>query len=120
MPLIDQIGDDQSLLGDRHGAGEGHDDEAILVTRHGLQHVGGLPDLASGEGGLRHGAHQVVDRADPWKIERLQRDQLIADGVVQLALDARAFRIVFMIAVLHVLTSLLLVIAVNGATGKML
>ena len=72
MPLLDEIGDDQPLLGDRHGAGESHDDEAILVARHCLQHVGGFADLAAGEGRVCHGANQVVDGVDLREIERFE------------------------------------------------
>ena len=80
----------KSLLGDGHGAGKSHDDETVLVARHGLQHVGGIADLAAGEGGLRHGADEVVNRVDPGEVERLERDEFVADGVVQLAFDAGA------------------------------
>ena len=106
MPCSIEIGDDQALLGDRHGAGQSHDDETILVTGHCLQHIGGFSDLAASEGSFCHGAHQVVNRADLGEIERRKRNQLIADGVMQFALDASAFRVVFRSAVLHLLTSL--------------
>ena len=87
---IDEFGDDESLLGHGHGAGQGHYHETILVARHGFEHVGGFADLASGEGGLAHGAHQVVDRVHFLEIERLQRNQPVLNRIVQLALDSGA------------------------------
>ena len=87
---IDQLGDHQALLGHGHRAGECHDDEAFLVARHGLEHVGSFAELAAGKRGPGHGAHQVVDGVNLAGIERLQRNQPVRYRIVQLAVDARA------------------------------
>ena len=62
--VLDQVGNNQTLLGDGHGTRESHHDEAIFVASHGLEHVGSFADLASGERSFRHGAHQIINRAD--------------------------------------------------------
>jgi hypothetical protein len=85
---INQFGDDQPLLGHGHGSGQGHDDERILVESHGLKHVGGLTQLASGKGGLGHRPDQAVDRIDLAEIERLERNQAVLDGIVQVPIFA--------------------------------
>ena len=82
--VIDEVGDHQALLGDGHRAGQGHHNEAFLVARHGFQHVGAFANLASGEGGVAHGADKVIHGLDLRKIERLQRYQLVGNGIVQL------------------------------------
>ena len=97
---IEEIGDDESLLGDGHGAGEGHDDESLAVAGHGFQHVGGVADLASGEGGAAHGADEVVHRVDAGKVEGFEGDEFVGDGIVQLALDAGA-----LVGMIHLRTS---------------
>ena len=58
---VNQLSNDQTLLRDRHRAGQSHHHEAILVASHGLEHVGGFTKLATSEGSLRHGAYQIVD-----------------------------------------------------------
>ena len=78
---VDQLGHD-------HGSGQCHDDKSVFVERHGLENVGGLAELAPGEGGLGHCAHQAVDRVDLGEIERLQRNQAVFDGIVQMTVFA--------------------------------
>ena len=58
---IDQLRDDQSLLGHRHGAGERHYFEAVLVAGHRFQHVGRLAQLPPGKRRFGHASHQVVN-----------------------------------------------------------
>src|SRR4029077_20209927 len=99
---------DQALLGNRHGARQRHDDEALFVTSNGLEHVSRFPELASGERGLRHGAYQIVDRPDLAEIERLQRNQPVFNGVVQLAVDARSV-VVVSVAVLFSMAVLIMI-----------
>ena len=88
---VDQLGNYESLLGDRHRPGKGHHDEAVLIPRHRLEHVGSLAELAAGEGRLRHRTDQAVNGMDLAKVERLQRDQAVFHWIVQFAVDARAF-----------------------------
>jgi hypothetical protein len=78
------------LFGYSHGAREGHDDETFLVTGHGFEHVGSFAKLASSEGGVRHGAYEVVYGRDLAQVERFERDEAIGNGIVKFALDACA------------------------------
>jgi hypothetical protein len=78
------------LLGNGHGASKGHHHKTLLIAGHRFQHVGSFSDLAASESGFRHGAHQTVNGADFAEVERLQRDELILNRIVQLALDPRA------------------------------
>ena len=68
--------------------GEGHHDKSVFVERHGFEDVGGLAQLATGEGGLGHCAHQAVDRMDLAQVEGLERNQAVFDGIVQMAVFA--------------------------------
>ena len=79
---LDQVGDDQSLLGNGHRAGKGHDHKAILVAGHGFENVSSLTDLAPSEGSLRHCNHQIVNGAHVGEIQRLERNQLVFNRVV--------------------------------------
>ncbi len=92
---VDQVGDDQSLLGHGHGAGQRHHHETVFVHGHGLKHVGRLAQLPARERSLGHGTHQVVDRAHFREIQRLQRNQPVFDRVVQMAILPLATRDVF-------------------------
>ena len=94
---VDQFSDNQPLFGNRHRASQGHHNKAIFVASHGFEHVGGFADLAPGECGLRHRPHQVINRADAGKIQRLQRNQAVFDGIVELSVDSCAV----IVAVLH-------------------
>ena len=100
---IDQLGYHQSLLGHGHRAGERHDDEAVLVARHGLQHIGSFAELAAGERRLGHRPHQLVNGMNFAQVERFQRNQTIGHRIVQLAVDTRALLVIaiVMTTVLH-------------------
>ena len=91
---IDQFGDDQALLGHSHGSGQGHHYETVLVAGHGFQHVDGFTQLPAGERSLGHGPQQVIDRMHFLEIERLQRNQLVFNRIVQMALHSRAVMII--------------------------
>ena len=91
---IDQFGNHQALLGHGHRAGQRHDYEAFFVSRHGLEYIGSLAELAAGERGPGHGAHQIVDGMNLGEIERFERDQAVGYRIVQLAVDARAFFVI--------------------------
>ncbi len=80
---VDQLSDDQPLFGDCHGPGQGHHDKSVFIQRHGFEHVGCFPQLASGEGGLRHGTNQAINGMNFREIERFQRDQPVFYGIVQ-------------------------------------
>jgi hypothetical protein len=93
---IDQLSDDQPLLGHGHGAGQRHHDEGIFVQRHGFEHVGGFAQLAPGKGGLGHCPHQAVDRRNLAQVEWFEWDQPVFDGIMQitiLALSACSVRL---------------------------
>src|SRR5437899_1736347 len=94
---IDQLGDHQALLGDGHRTGERHDDEAVLVARHGLQHIGSFAELAARKRRLGHRAHQVVNGMNLAEVERFQRNQTIGHRIVQPAVDTRAFCVIFVV-----------------------
>ena len=85
---VDQLRDDQPLLGDGHGAGKRHHDESVFVERHGFEYVGRFPQLPAGECRLRHGTHQAINGMNLREIERLQRDQPVFDGIVQITVFA--------------------------------
>lgn len=90
-PGVDQVADDQPHLAHGQRPGKGHHYEAVLVARHGFQHVGGVAHLASGVGRLPHGADQVVHRLDLREVERLHRRQLVLHRVVQRPLAGKYF-----------------------------
>ena len=87
-PSVDQLRDDQPLLGDSHRASKGHHDESVFVQRHGFEHIGRFPQLAPGEGRLRHRTNQAVNGMNFGEIERFQRDQPVFDGIVQITILA--------------------------------
>jgi hypothetical protein len=101
---VDELGDDQTLFGHRHRSGQSHYDERVFVERHRFEHVGSLAKLPAGEGRLGHRAHQIVDRPHLGKIKRLQGDQPVFDGIVQLA--------VFSLAAVRLIRILRMMIAV--------
>jgi hypothetical protein len=82
---LDHAHDDGRHLRDRHRAREGRDDEAVRVLRHGGEHVGGLAQRAAAECGLRHGAYEVVARADGEGIERGEGLEVILEAVGEVA-----------------------------------
>ena len=92
--MVDQIGNDQSLLRDGHGAGQRHHDETVLVASHGFQNFSAFPHLPPGECGVAHGADEVIYGVDLREIERLQRNQLVGNGIVEFAINALAVRLV--------------------------
>ena len=98
---IDQFGDDQSLLGDRHGASQGHHHETLFIPGHGLQHVRRFAHLPPGESRLGHGAHQVVDASAPWSDPAAPAESA---GLRSDCAASGRFRAV-MIAMLHARTS---------------
>src|SRR5208337_2989812 len=53
---LDEITENEAHFADGESAGEGHDDETFLVASHGFEDVSGVADLASGVGGVAHGA----------------------------------------------------------------
>ena len=87
---IDQFGNHQALLGDGHCARQSHNDKAVFVTCHRLKHVGGFAELAAGECGFRHRPHQIVNGMHSSEVERLQWNEPVLDGIVQLAVNAGA------------------------------
>ncbi len=91
QPFIDQVADDQTLLGHGHGACQGHDHEAVLVSRHGLKHVHRLAKLATGKCRVRHAAHQIADALGLGKVQRKNRRELVLHRIVELAVNACAF-----------------------------
>ena len=91
--VINQIGDHQSLLGDGHRSREGHHDKTIFVASHGFQDIGAFADLATGECRIAHRADQIIHGFDLRQIERLQRYQLVGDGIVKFALNTFAVRL---------------------------
>ena len=56
---------------------ESHDDEGLLVARHGFEDVGGVADLASGEGRAAHGADEIVNGVDFGKVEGIEGDEFV-------------------------------------------
>ena len=95
--VINEVGDDQSLLGHRHGAGQRHHHETIFVARHGFQHLSALAHLPSGKRGVAHGTDQVIHGAGLRQIERLQRNQFVGNGIVQYAIQAFAVTLVLLV-----------------------
>jgi len=77
---FDEIAEDETHFADSESASEGHDDEAVFVAGHGFQDVGGIADLASGVGGVGHGADEVVDGVDFGEVERKDGAELVLDG----------------------------------------
>ena len=96
--VVNQIGDHQPLLGDGHRARQRHHDETLFVARHGFQHVGAFAHLPPGECRVAHRADQVIHGLDLRQVERLQRYQLVGNGIVQFALNAFAVRFVVFVA----------------------
>ena len=80
---FDEVAENQAHFADGHRAGKGHDHETVFVARHGLENIGGIADLAGGEGGLAHGADEIVDGVDARKIERENGSETIFDRVVK-------------------------------------
>ena len=92
--LINEIADDEPLLGHGHGPGQGHDHEAIFVARHGFQHIGCFTKLAAGKGGIGHASNQVIGSLNLPEVEGEDRRELIFGGVVQFAVDSDARAVV--------------------------
>ncbi len=88
---VNQIADDQPLLGDCHRPGQGHHHKAVFVARHGFQHVNSLAELAPGKRRIGHAAHQRADGPGFGQVERKNRRQLVLHWVVQLAVNTCAF-----------------------------
>src|SRR6185312_15065483 len=88
---INEIADDEALLGNGHGAGKSHDDEAVAIAGHGFKHVNGFAELASGEGRIRHGAHEFVNGFDLAQIKREDGRKFVTYRIMQLAVNACAF-----------------------------
>ena len=82
---FDQIAKDQTHFADGERAGKSHDHETFFVASHRFQHIGRVANLPAGIGGLSHGPDHVIDGADPGKIERVNRSELVGDGIVQYA-----------------------------------
>jgi hypothetical protein len=80
---FDEVAEDEAHFADGESAGEGHDDEAVFVASHGFKDVGGVADLASGVGGVAHGADEVVDGFNFGEIEGKDGAEFIFDGVVK-------------------------------------
>ena len=80
---FDEIAEDETHFADGESAGEGHDDEAIFVASHGFEDVGGVTDLASGVGGVAHGADEVVDGFDFGEIERKDGTEFVFHRIVE-------------------------------------
>ena len=79
--LIDHLGDEQALLGDRHGAGEGADDEALPVAGHLLQDVRGFAERSAAEGGLRHRGQQIGAGPRLAHVDWFERLQVVRPAV---------------------------------------
>ena len=80
---FDEIAEDETHFADGEGAGEGHDVETILVASHGFEDVGGVTDLASGVGGVAHGADEVVDGFNFGEIEGKDGAEFVFYGIVE-------------------------------------
>jgi len=80
---LDEIAKDETHFADGESAGEGHDDEAVLVASHGFEDVGGIADLASGVSSVTHGADEFVDGFDFGEIEGEDGAELVLDGIVK-------------------------------------
>ena len=80
---FDEIAEDQTHFADGESAGEGHDDETILIAGHGFEDVGSIADLPRGVGGVAHGADEIVDCFNFGEIERKDRAELVFDGIVK-------------------------------------
>lgn len=80
---LNEIAEDETHFADGESAGEGHDDEAIFVASHGFEDVGGVTDLASGVGGVAHGANEVVDGFDFGEIERKDGAEFVFHRIVE-------------------------------------
>jgi len=80
---LDKIAEKEAHFADGHRAGEGHDDKAVLVSRHGFEHIRGVADLPAGECRPSHSADEIVDGVDARQIKRKNRNQAIFDRVMQ-------------------------------------
>ncbi len=87
-PAINELGHDQALLGDRHGACQSHYNERVVVERHRLQDVSRFAKLTARESRLGHGSHQSIDRRHFRQIQRFQRNQAVLDGIMQMSVFA--------------------------------
>ena len=72
---FDHLAEQQSLFRDGHRAGYRDDPEAIAVADHLLEHVCGLSEAATSEGGLGHRAHEGVDTGGLIGVEGCERCQ---------------------------------------------
>ncbi len=59
---IDHTAKERAHLGHRHGTGQGRDDHAIRVMRHGLQDFKCFAELTAAKGGLSHGRQKIAER----------------------------------------------------------
>ena len=80
---FDEIAENESHFGDGEGPGERHDDETVFVAGHGFEDVGSVTDLASGVGGVAHGANEIVNGFDGGEIEGVDGTELVFHGIVE-------------------------------------
>ena len=82
-PGFDEVAEDEAHFADSECAGEGHDDETVLVAGHGFEDVGGVADLAGGVGGVAHGTDEIVDGFNFGEVERKDGAEFVFDRVVK-------------------------------------
>ena len=77
---LDHLAEDEPLLGDRHGAGDRDHPEAVRVSHHRFERVGGFPQSAPAERGVRHRGNQRVDAVESPYVEGHERFEAIVAG----------------------------------------
>jgi len=80
---FDEIAKDEAHFADGESAGESEDYETIFIAGHGFEYVSGIANLASGVGGVAHGADEGVDGFDFGEIEGEDGAELVLDRIVK-------------------------------------
>ncbi len=81
--LLDHLAQHPAHFRHGHGTGHGCHDGTLDISGHGLEHLIGLAQLSSAEGGLGHFLKHVRQAADLLDIERLDRLKAVISTVVK-------------------------------------